>query len=371
MRKWLVFGIVMLLSPWLISLIWMRGAGQAVGTGQVAGAGQIVGTGQVAGAGQAVDAGQTVGAGQKAESVESKENVQADGSDPEIGAEDAVKTSVDGTQKRKIMIERDGIRTYMALEDYLPGVIVCQMNPEYSLEALKCQAVIARTYIYRLMNGRTEINEEELDLDYLGEDTGIHPVGISLGEKEQMAVHLKRCRQAAQETSGIVMKYEERYVLPLFHAVSAGRTRKGEADYPYLQAVDSRWDTQREDYVWTAEWSRTEFAALINQIPGAQPVSAGQLPDQIQTVKKDDSEYVLQMKIGAKTYTGEEIQYTLDLPSACFMLEGEGEVIRASVRGRGHGYGLSQAGADSMAADGWGYENILNYYYKNISLTAE
>lgn len=275
-----------------------------------------------------------------------------------------------GSVIRKILLERAGIKTYLPLEDYLPGVIVCQMNPEYEPEALKCQAVIARTYIYRLMDGRTEIHEEELDLDYLGEETGIRP-GASLAEKERAAKNLERCRKAAQETAGIVMTYEDRYVLPLFHAVSAGRTRKGEADYPYLQSVDSRWDTARAEYKSTMDWSRVQFAGLISQIPGGQPVSADQLPDQIQTVKKDDSEYVLQMKIGAKTYTGEEVQYALDLPSACFQLEGEGDRIRAVIKGSGHGYGLSQAGADSMAQDGWGYQEILNYYYKNISLTAE
>lgn len=345
MRKWLVFGIVMLLAPWLMSLVWMKTAGQAVTTGQ-----EMYGSSQAAPETQA--AGISEGTA---------------GALPENGIEAAS----DEVIKRKILIERNGIQTYIPLEDYLPGVIVCQMNPEYGLEALKCQAVIARTYIYRLMNGRAEIHEEELDLDYLGEDTGIRPGGIALEEKERMAVHLERCRQAAQETVGIVMKYDERYVLPLFHPISAGRTRKGEEDYPYLQAVDSQWDTKREDYVRIVQWSRSEFAGLVSQIPDAQPVSADQLPDQIQTVKKDDSEYVLQMKIGAKTYTGEEIQYALDLPSTCFMLEGKGDAIEASVRGSGHGYGLSQAGADSMAADGWGYENILNYYYKNISLVTE
>lgn len=340
MRKWIAFGIVLLLIPWLMSLAWMHMAGQAVGMVQ-----------------QDVD-GETLG-------------VQAGIEAENQAAGDAAAASAGGSGIRKILLERNGIHTYLPLEDYLPGVIVCQMNPDYSPEALKCQAVIARTYIYRLMDGRTQINEEELDLDYLGEEAGVRPGSTSLAEKERAAQNLGRCKKAVQETEHIVMKYEDRYVLPLFHAISAGRTRKGEADYPYLQSVDSRSDLSREDYAGTMEWSRAEFAGLINQIPDGQPVTADQLPDQIQTVKKDDSEYVLQMKIGAKTYTGEEIQYALGLPSACFLLEGEGEVIRAATKGSGHGYGLSQAGADSMAKDGWGYQDILNYYYKNISLVAE
>ena len=70
-----------------------------------------------------------------------------------------------------------GVRTYLSVEDYLPGVMVCQTGPEMGMEALKCQAVIAPHLIYRQMGDREEIQEEELDLDYLGDDTaraGIH-----------------------------------------------------------------------------------------------------------------------------------------------------------------------------------------------------
>ncbi len=67
----------------------------------------------------------------------------------------------------------------------------------------------------------------------------------------------------------------------------------------------------------------------------------------------------------------ETIQAALGLNSPSFSIEGEGDVIRVRVRGKGHGYGLSQAGADSMAKEGWGYEEILNHYYKNISLISE
>lgn len=386
MRKWVVSGIIILLLPWLMSLVWMHQGGQAVSPVKEIQSGLEAENQAAGGAGAAPGTDSSDTANALAAAVEGlAAGVRGSGDGNKAGADMSAEagtmadagngTSVgdgtSGTVTRKILLERNGIRTYLALEDYLPGVIICQMNPEYSPEALKCQAVIARTYIYRLMNGRTEIHEEELDLDYLGEEAGVRPGRASLAEKELAAENLGRCRKAVQETAGIVMRYEDRYVLPLFHAISAGRTRKGEADYPYLQPVDSRWDTSRPDYKSTMEWSRAEFAGLVNQIPDGQPVSADQLPDQIQTVKKDDSEYILQMKIGAKTYTGEEIQYALGLPSACFLLEGDGDRIRAVSRGSGHGYGLSQAGADSMAKDGWGYEDILNYYYKNISLTAE
>lgn len=322
MRKMIGIGIGMLLFPWLVTLIWM-------GKTQTAAA-------------------QTV------------EETSMEAAEEEEAAEPVGAT---GSVNRRILISRDGIQTYMDLEEYIPGIIVCQIPADYPLEALKCQAVVARTYLYRLMEGRNEIREEELDLDYIGENQKNIP-----WSREKTAQYLERCRQAVKETEGLVMVYEEREILPLFHAVSAGRTREGDPEYPYIQSVESRWDTTHPDYLQTTAWSLSEFADKINKIPGAEPVTKDQLPGQIQTVKKDDAGYVLEMKIGVKTYSGEEIQYALGLSSGCMSLDGDESSIQATVKGIGHGYGLSQAGASAMAEEGWGYEEILNYYYKNISL---
>lgn len=362
MRKIVGILIALLLFPWLVSLAWSSSAKETGGKAkaQVQAEDEPDGMdgdekeGKPAG-GQAEDAGAGDG-GVMANAAVEKNPM------PSGGGEDLAP----GSSERRILVERGGIQTYIELEDYLPGVIVCQISQECSAEALKCQAVIARTYIYRLMDGRNEIWEEELDLDYLSENQKNIP-----WDKERTAQYLGQCRQAVADTSGVVMQYEGREILPLFHAVSAGRTREGDENYPYLKSVESRPDTERPDYLQTMEWGLPAFAGLVNGIPGAAEVSADELPAQIQTVKKDDAGYIIQIKVGAKTYTGEEIQYALGLPSSCFAFEGNQEGIRAIVKGIGHGFGLSQAGADAMAGEGWGYEDILNYYYKNISLISE
>lgn len=377
MKKIVGIIIALLLFPWLVSLAWSGAArgkeGKAPVEAQAEAEMDGMGTeGSYEGEGMAdwetADGGQAVG----------KAIGQADGggngTDLEVNApgdqaDAAAKTAGrlgGNTGERRILVERNKIQTYIELEDYLPGVIVCQISQECSMEALKCQAVIARTYIYRLMDGRDAIWEEELDLDYLSENQKNAP-----WDKEKTAEYLSQCRQAVEDTAGVAMQYEGREILPLFHGISAGRTRTGDENYPYLKSVESRWDTEREDYLQTMEWGLQAFAGLISGIPGAVPVTAEQLPAEIQTVKKDDAGYILQMKVGAKTYTGEEIQYALGLPSSCFTFEGNSEGIRAIVKGTGHGYGLSQAGADAMAKEGWGYQDILNYYYKNISLISE
>ena len=281
-------------------------------------------------------------------------------------------------QSRRVILERYGIKTYLSVEDYLPGVVVCQASPELGQEALKCQAVIARTYIYRQMGEREEIQEEELDLDYLGDRTAFDGAGLTVHQKEQLAESLERCKLAAKEAAGMVMKYDDRYILPLFHECSAGRTRTGEADYPYLQSVESRWDEQKnkDRHSATLEsetaFNLSDFAARIGKLNDSKAVDEARLPSEIQVVKRDDAGYVLQMKIGPGTYTGDEVQYALELPSACFTIDtkSQGQII-VRTKGRGHGYGLSQHGAEAMAEEGWSFEDILKYYYKNISLVTE
>ena len=262
---------------------------------------------------------------------------------------------------RRIILERYGVRTYLSVEDYLPGVMVCQTGPEMGMEALKCQAVIARTYIYRQMGDREEIQEEELDLDYLGDDTAQAGNTLTVHQKEELAKRLEQCRQASEATAGVVMKYEDRYILPLFHERSAGRTRTGEADYPYLQSVESKWDVVG-----------SESEVSFKNFSDAPSLDPERLSSDIQIVKRDDAGYVLQIKIGPRTYTGDDVQYALDLPSTCFTIDTRiSGTIAVTVKGCGHGYGLSQNGAQAMAEEGWSYSDILNYYYKNISLVTE
>ncbi len=268
--------------------------------------------------------------------------------------------------ERNILVERGGIRTYISLEDYLPGVILCQTEAGMEEEVLKCQAVIARTYIVRLMDGRMEIDEKELDFSYPG--TFDREILTREKGRDEAVTRLKQCEQAVLETKGAVMCYEGRCILPLFHKISAGRTRTGEKEFPYLQSVESRRDGQEPDYQTEMQWSIPEFTGLLREIGFTGVLNS---KEQIQVVKKEDSGYIEQIKIGAKTFSGEEVQYALDLPSACYSLQLQNGKVTARVQGVGHGYGLSQAGACAMARDGWKFEEILCYYYKNISLVSE
>ena len=95
------------------------------------------------------------------------------------------------------------------------------------------------------------------------------------------------------------------------------------------------------------------------------------MPGTIQIILRDDSGYVEQLQIGTRTYTGEEVQYALGLPSAAYGFEEYEGGVRAVCQGIGHGYGMSQYGAKCKAEEGWTAEKILPYFYKNIVLISE
>ncbi len=397
MRKIGIVAVVVFVASWMFSLFCMHAAGQAGGTVEEENGSVVSGESVLDGYGQT--------------GVERSVSGQAAGWDSNGDRQDSGKTagwngnshSADQGDRevysRRIILERYGVRTYLSVEDYLPGVMVCQTGPEMGQEALKCQAVIARTYIYRQMGERVEIQEEELDLDYLGDYTAQAGKTLTVHQKEELAKRLEQCRQAAEATAGTVMKYEDRYILPLFHERSAGRTRTGEADYPYLQSVESKWDIMGNDGNKTLQeqqgseletgtgagaakevatgvsevsFSLSEFAQRIKNLSDAPSLDPDRISSEIQIVKRDDAGYVLQIKIGPRTYTGDDVQYAQDLPSSCFTIDTRTSgTITVTVKGRGHGYGLSQNGAQAMAEEGWSYSDILNYYYKNISLMTE
>ncbi len=325
---------------------------------------------------------------------------------------------------RRVYLER-GQTGYLDLEEYLVGVVARQMPADYELEALKAQAVIARTYIYRQMGEKPEIRESELKLERLAE-TQME----SLWGRDHFLEYYKKVQEAVKETRGLVIVFEGELAEPLFHRASAGATRNGDEAHPYLKSVDSQEDVEAEGYLTILEWTPAELADKFNQMAwngngiaggsygisgggaaggGADGngggageaegskaaeggegtggsygisgglaadrgngvgnlVQAGDIPDTIQLVSREESGYVAEIQIGSHVYTGDQVRVILGLPSPCFTLEAHEGQVRAVCEGIGHGYGLSQFGADHMAKEGKTAQEILKHYYQNIEI---
>lgn len=267
---------------------------------------------------------------------------------------------------KKILLDRKGTESYMDVEEYLPGVVAKQIPADFGKEALRAQAIIARTYIYGKMNGQDEVKESDLHMEYLEEKQMEKMWG-----SESFVTSYKLIEDAVRTTSKTVMTCDGKLIEPLFHRASTGKTRQGDENHSYLQSVNSVQDVEAEGFLNVTLWSKTDFADKINQISETVKVSADQLPGSIQIISRDEGGYVGQIQIGTKTFTGEEVQYALGLQSSAYSFQEYEGGIRAVCQGIGHGYGMSQYGAKIKALDGWTAEKILAYFYKNIVLISE
>lgn len=282
----------------------------------------------------------------------------------------ALAGTIKGEEKRVEFISGKTVLTRQGravdAEEYLIGVVGRQMPADYGAEALKAQAVVARTYIYKQMGDSVEIGEEELNLEYL-EEKQLETMWGS----DRFVEYYKNIQEAVEATSQMVMTYEGNLIDPLFHRASAGKTRAGDEYHPYLESVESLRDVEAEEYLSMPSWEPEAFVSAVNQITGDGDLTVSQVPEGIQLIEKDGAGYVRTIQIGSHAYSGEEVQAALGLPSACFTLEGYEGRIRAVCKGIGHGYGMSQYGARVMAEEGKTAEEILSWYFKNIDLISD
>ena len=275
---------------------------------------------------------------------------------------------LEGVRKRgeKVtIVERENKNIPIAVEEYLVHVLAAQIPAVFEPETLKAQAILARTYIYGLMEHRAEIYEEELDMDALS-----YEQMKALWGETDFASMFSKLQNAVRETEGLYILYDGSIIEPLFCYASAGKTRSFGESFPYLEQVESPGDLYAENYRSLPVFETKEFVQKINEIPGAVAVSEMELDSGggIQIVERDGSGYVKQVQIGQKTYTGEEVQYALGLTSACYSFERLDRKIRVICTGIGHGYGFAQFGANEMAKAGRTYEELLKYYFQNVEI---
>ena len=254
---------------------------------------------------------------------------------------------------------------WLSLEEYIPSVLAVQISPDSEMEAIKAQAVIARTYIRQQMekveNG-SEISETALGLLRKPREELKKTWGTD-GFLEKYS----RPEEAAAQTAGIVMTYQGKLITPLFCRSSAGTTRNGGENYPYLLAVSCPDDPEAEDFISYLSFSGAQAAEALNKFK----VRPEAFPSKVQIVKRDASGYVEEIQMDGVSITGEEAADALGLPSSCFFTEPQEKGISITVKGNGHGYGLSQHEAQAKAMEGWDFKHILEYFYSDIEFLTE
>ena len=261
------------------------------------------------------------------------------------------------------VLNRSGNLQQMTLEDYLLGVVLAEMPASFEPEALKAQAVVARTYTCKRMEGGKH-DAAAVCMDP-GCCQGFRAPADYLDEGgKQTAVD--KVRSAVKSTDGQVLHYDGSLIDATYFSCSGGSTEDAVAvwgqDVPYLQAVESPGEEAAPRYSDSVTFTAAELAGKLGIENRGDP--AGWFSD----VTYTDGGGVASITVRGKTFSGTGFRSKLALRSTAFSVAAEGENIVITTRGFGHRVGMSQYGAQAMAERGAGFEEILSHYYTGAEL---
>lgn len=244
-------------------------------------------------------------------------------------------------------------------EEILVGILAKEIPYTYELEAIKTQAVLIRSYMARRILG---IQNKGAIVGYT-----VDEMKQIWGEERYQSIY-NVYKEAIEATRGEIILYDNQPIEALYHEASSGRTRDAKSVYkveiPYLKGVESPVDKISKQ----AKYTKEEIVRLMKEKYPNLIASADALEKQIQIVSKDEAGYVGVIQIGNITLTGEEIKNMLELPSCAFKIYNSEESLIFDVKGVGTGVGLSQNGANELAKQGMGYEDIIKYYYTDVTI---
>ena len=260
----------------------------------------------------------------------------------------------------------------------MKGVVSGEMPSTFHIEALKAQAVAARTYsLARVLRAASEGNPQAHPAAPLCDSTHCQ-VYRSPSELEQlkgsdwMKDDWKKICRAADETKGQLLYYNGELVeQALFHSSSGGKTENSEdvfaAAVPYLTSVDSPYEEKATHREEKHAFTVSELASAVkSSYPGTD--FGNITADSIKILDRSSGNRVASMQFGSGTLTGREVREALDLPSANFTVDISENTVTFTSNGSGHGVGMSQYGADGMAENGYGYKEILSHYYSGTQV---
>lgn len=258
-------------------------------------------------------------------------------------------------------------------EALLVGIVAKEIGADSSKEAIMAQCVIARTNLYAARETGTA-EPEALEIEEMEALWGDNFQGI-----------YRRMEECVEQTKGQVLVWNNDYIYAAYHAISAGQTRNmsemyADSDMPYLTEQICVSDTTAEGYLAVYYYEESEFMQQCRQyFPEAFPETSaetdslgasGDAPEEVEVTKRDHAGYVLEMRLGGGTCSGEDFRDRFGLNSACFTVTKIDGQIRIVTKGLGHGFGLSQYSAECMAAEGLDYQKILEFFYPGSEIRA-
>ena len=251
------------------------------------------------------------------------------------------------------------------LEEYVMGVVASEMPADFEIEALKAQALSARTNIVLskingIKSGKGEVSDSTSDQVYKSKEELKAIWGNDFTWK------ITKIQKAVKATNGQILTYNGSPITASFFSTSNGHTENSEEYWstalPYLKSVESPWDLDSPKYQAQTSVSVSNFEKKLN-VKLSSAINVGIVK------KKTIGGRIAEIEISGKLFTGRKIREELGLRSTDFSFTRNGKEIIVHTKGYGHGVGMSQYGANGLATDGKKYSDIIFYYYQGVQIT--
>lgn len=266
----------------------------------------------------------------------------------------------------------------LPLEEYVKGVVAAEMPARFHIEALKAQAIAARTYAVSRNIKYKDGHPDHKDAPLC---SGVHcQAYLSLKEledihgKDWITNYWGKIEDAVETTKNMVIYYKGEIIEPLYHSSSGGMTEDAvnvfAVDSPYLKSVESPYEEDSPKYRETKTLTVEEFIEKLNKKFPKVKMSRDNFLDKIKLVEKTSSGRIKRIAIGEDIVDGREIRELFGLNSTNFKITYDKSInlIEIETYGNGHGVGMSQWGANGMAKNGKTFEEILKHYYSGIDI---
>lgn len=276
----------------------------------------------------------------------------------EIRVEDDVKEEITEDVKEELITvyRTNGDVINIGLTEYLVGVVAGEMPASFPIEALKAQAVVARTYTMKSLQIGRKLTDSTITQVYKDNNQLRNLWGNDYDR------YYQRIYDAVTSTDNICVYYNGDYIDAVYHSTSNGYTEDAVNVWgnriPYLQTVASTWDQNVSSYLKIITKEESDIISIL----GLDNL------DEIQILERNNSGRVEKVQIGNKIFSGVELRNMLGLRSTDFEIIKDNNIITITTKGYGHGVGMSQYGAKGMAEQGYSYREILNHYYTNVNI---
>ncbi|MBU7594373.1 stage II sporulation protein D [Metabacillus halosaccharovorans] len=254
------------------------------------------------------------------------------------------------------------------LEEYVIGVVASEMPAEFETEALKAQALAARTYITKqLMNGPISTPDGAAVTDTQMHQVYKNPEELKAIWGDEYESKLQKITAAVAATQGKILTYQDQPIDASFFSTSNGYTENSEAYWteaiPYLKSVKSSWDKNSPKFYDKKVITIKDFESTLGVKLDTSSGTVGKITE------LTPGKRVAKVEIDGKQFTGRKIREELGLKSSDFTWEIKGDSVVIETKGFGHGVGMSQYGANFMAEDGKTYKEIVAHYYNGTKVS--